>query len=427
MTFRQGEALLMVCTPALLLSVYFQQGVLTSLLVLIMFTVGTSYLWAKRSLLGFEIDRRPVSPRVFAGENVDYRVVAANEKWLPLLGVEYREAKDHSLRMEGREDDGDSVLSHRYFSERFSLAGQQKMERHYRLRAMARGLHRLGPAYIKTGDPLGLFQQDMVEKDLAYVLVYPQVLPLDDLHLASENPFGAGGGESWIFKDPSYLKGIRRYRPGDQRRHIHWWASARNRGLMTKEFDAIMTRQLVVALDVSMPEDMFEVAVSAAASSAYYGHQRGYEVELWTNGKVSRQDLALLKEMDRRARPQGGKFPLVPSALERVFNQLALVTRAWWQTREEMVYRLSEELDFGASVVLVTGVHDESGLRRLAAPLSRGRHQLNVLVVGEEPTDQVSLHSFNGSPPAGERAKVTYLSVGQNENVVGGRGEERAL
>ncbi|WP_396822834.1 DUF58 domain-containing protein [Mycetocola sp. BIGb0189] len=79
---------------------------------------------------------------------------------------------------------------------------------------------------------------------------------------------------------------LRDYRPGDERRHIHWKATARTGTLTVRQFEETRRSHIVVALANSaasyVSETEFELAVSAVGSIALRAMRDGRELSVVT-------------------------------------------------------------------------------------------------------------------------------------------------
>ena len=100
--------------------------------------------------------------------------------------------------------------------------------------------------------------------------MYPEVHELAGLSLGAGNTeTGAGGSFGQRGEE---FAGLREYRRGDDRRHIHWKSFARTGELFVKEFSLQAPLRYTVALDLRrrglrILEKEVEDAVSAAASA----------------------------------------------------------------------------------------------------------------------------------------------------------------
>ena len=132
-----------------------------------------------------------------------------------------------------------------------------------------RGLYHFGPAEIRTTDPIGLlrFTRRFVTRE--EVMVYPEVFELVGFPLRGRG--GASGARGSLGRRGDEFSGLREYRQGDDRRHIHWKSVARTGELVVKEFAQDAPRRHAVVLDlyrpgIGVPEVEIEDAISAAGS-----------------------------------------------------------------------------------------------------------------------------------------------------------------
>jgi uncharacterized protein (DUF58 family) len=132
-----------------------------------------------------------------------------------------------------------------------------------------RGVYELGPAEVGVTDPFGLLRFVRRFEERTEVVVYPEVHDLPSFPLGGGNvevdTRGARGQRGDEFA------GLREYRHGDDRRHIHWKSVARTGELYVKEFALEAPRRYTLALDLRREgirtlEAEVEDAVSVAAS-----------------------------------------------------------------------------------------------------------------------------------------------------------------
>ena len=132
-----------------------------------------------------------------------------------------------------------------------------------------RGLYELGPAEVRTIDPFGLlrFSRRFAAREEA--IVYPRVFELVGFPLRGRD--GMSGARDSLGRRGDEFSGLREYRQGDDRRHIHWKSVARTGELVVKEFAQDAPRRHAVVLDlyrpsIGVPEAEIEDAVSVAGS-----------------------------------------------------------------------------------------------------------------------------------------------------------------
>jgi uncharacterized protein (DUF58 family) len=132
-----------------------------------------------------------------------------------------------------------------------------------------RGVYELGPAEVGVTDPFGLMRFVRRFGVKTEVVVYPEVHELRDFPIRGGNvEVGARGSRG---QRGDEFAGLREYRRGDDRRHIHWKSVARTGELYVKEFAVEAPRRYAVALDLRREglralEAEVEDAVSVAAS-----------------------------------------------------------------------------------------------------------------------------------------------------------------
>jgi len=161
---------------------------------------------------------------------------------------------------------------------------------HYETTCARRGWFEFPPVSISTRAPFGFFA---ARRDLPAptgVLVFPEYRELDHLSLfdrmpAPQNTFARlGVGGEFI--------GVREFRPGDSRRHVHWRSTARAGQLIVKEFAEETQPGLTIALDLRASSNIgagddtsLELAIKAAATLARYAERRGLPVSLASNSR----------------------------------------------------------------------------------------------------------------------------------------------
>lgn len=158
----------------------------------------------------------------------------------------------------------------------------EKLERNNSVRVKAlvkyhhRGKYLLKSTTVGCNYPFGLIlnKKKFPEKD--GFTVFPKIMELDELIKT--------GSEGMISLDSVFkgheggLLNVRNFQPGDDRRHLHWKASARKDELMVKEFSQEEGKTIWLHFNPLATEEgkeketeLFEKGVSVAASLAYYG------------------------------------------------------------------------------------------------------------------------------------------------------------
>jgi uncharacterized protein (DUF58 family) len=152
-----------------------------------------------------------------------------------------------------------------------------------------RGLYELGPAEIRTTDPFGLLRFTRRFGERTEIVVYPEVFELVGLPLRGRSrDMGTRGS---FAQQGDEFSGLREYRRGDDRRHIHWKSVARTGELIVKEFAQSAPQRHTVVLDlhrrgIGAPEVEVEDAVSAAGSVLWHLAREGLPFRLLCTNKA---------------------------------------------------------------------------------------------------------------------------------------------
>jgi uncharacterized protein (DUF58 family) len=355
--------------------------------------VPLAWWWNRSSLKGVTYERALSERRAFPGELVDLSLRVGNQKLLPLgwLGVEDRWPM--ALLPEDTELFSSVASQMGTFRTAFSIGWFEQITRHYRLRCTRRGFYPLGPAQLSSGDIWGLFAASRAQKELDWLIVYPQVLPLPALGFPRKQPFGEIKAAWRIFEDPSRAVGIRDHQAGDSFRHIHWKASARRQDLQVKVYEPTTSENLVLFVNVATFAHhwqgtnplLLEQVIAMAASIAYYSLEARQVVGLLANGSIPHSDQPIKVLPSRR-----------PDQLARVLEALAAVTSFTTSSVESLLLAESPRLPWGATLVVVTGVVTETLLAALVHLHEVGRR---VVLVSLEEVGAALMPLPHGLPP----------------------------
>ena len=239
------------------------------------------------SVLELRCSRQLDVTEVPLGGQVSVQVELHNAKSWPALWLLWRDPVERGLDVEG---------SNCTFE---SLQGNARGRFDYRLHTLRRGLFRLGPTLVEASGPFGLVKRYHVASEAAFVTVLPRSVPLGQGWPLGHRPIHQVPRRRSLFEDPSRFLGVRRYRPGDSLRHIHWRATARSGELQVKLFEPAVLDGLQLAVEMS--EDVWrrhgsgdaqgeqgnrrqELAVTAALSLAEWVLGAGQSVGLLSNG-----------------------------------------------------------------------------------------------------------------------------------------------
>jgi uncharacterized protein (DUF58 family) len=368
-----GSALLLVLGMAL------RQPALSILAFLTLLTAASSRLWSRHSLDGLTYTRTVSENRVFRGVSVTLTTSLTNRKWLPLPWLEVEDQVSDRMRVRNQETlpstrPGTTVLrlttSVRWF-ERVSWT--------FEIDCPQRGAFHIGPVSLRSGDLFGFFSQQQRLDQRDRILVYPQIVPLEEIGLPPRHPFGDIRTPRHHITDASRTVGIREYRPEDSFRFVHWKATARLQELQVKVFEPTVAMQLGIFLNLDTYERPWEgidyvraeSAITAAASLATHGIENRYLVGMYANGVLAGSDQSL------RIRPG-----LNPDQLPMILEGLAKLTPLAATNFQRILRDEARRFPGGSTIVVISALMTESLTAALAEVLESG-HRVTLLKVGE--------------------------------------------
>ena len=248
----------------------------------------------------------------------------------------------------------------------------------YQLKCNRRGYHQIGPLVVETGDLFGLHRRYRVLTSPHFLLVYPDVVPLEGFELASRRPIGEVRISYRLYEDPTRIVGVRPYEAGDPLNRIHWRATARTGQLHCKLYEpsCIVGATLLLdfhqaAYDRQHEPYRSELAVTAAASLANAVYEMDQQIGLVTNGrdaadrirqegwdydirsrKAARQAGGMLEYSDR-LQPVVVETRRGPEQLMRILETLARVELTDGLTFAQLVIETAGRLPRDATVVAI--------------------------------------------------------------------------
>lgn len=273
--------LIFVLTAAiLLLALISGINVLYSFLYAMLGLIALSYFWTTRNIRNLTVERHLLSKWATLGDEIVETFRVDNYGALPVLWVE---VNDHS-DVPGYEA---GIVT--------GLGPREHREWKSRAVCSRRGLYRLGPLRVFTGDPFGIFRATKVLPDEATFLVYPPITEVPGLAL----PTGRQTGESRSLRRALHLTtdaaSVREYVPGDALHIIHWPTTARRGRLQTKEFDMEPGGSTWILLDLDRSvqageedESTEEYTVKLAAALVYRLIREQKSIGLITYGDEQR-------------------------------------------------------------------------------------------------------------------------------------------
>lgn len=288
----------------------------------------------------------------------------------------------------------------------------------YRIACRKRGYYRIGPVLAEAGDYFGLLRRFMARPPVAYLTVYPQLVPVGRALVPTSRPLGEVRVARAVVEDPGRPAGIREYRRGDPLRRIHWKATAHTGRLHSRVYEFTRLQGANLILDFHRdawpsgsedegdgPEasagDLRELAVTVAASIAAHLRERQQLFGLVTNGlDQARLVEAWPTELDvpsrqraaeilaHRQPPERFEPVVVPpgkggETLDLVLGALARLGPGTGLTLAELIHREHPKWSRELAAVLIVPALDENILRAIGT-LRAARFSVTVIVVGRD-------------------------------------------
>jgi uncharacterized protein (DUF58 family) len=170
-----------------------------------------------------------------------------------------------------------------------ALAPGEEFDESFIVPTARRGVVRVGPVVSRRGDPLGLLRRTVTWTEPETIHVHPRTvrLPLIESGRLRDLEGDASGD---IADSGLSFHALREYVPGDDRRSVHWRASARLGNLMVRQYDDLRRTRLAVGLALDEAEYAtpaeFELAVSAFASVGVGAVRGGTLDAVFTGGDL---------------------------------------------------------------------------------------------------------------------------------------------
>ena len=274
----------------------------------------------RRLFTGVTFDRGLSRRVVTWGGELEITMSVGNDKLLPLVWMRVRDAWPAGLEPIGFGLRQVTLLGRQELVQTISVRWYERLRRHYRVRCVERGVHRLGPVELEAGDPFGIAGVSQTLEARQEFTVLPRVLDVPGFGLLTGRPLVDETAVRSLAVDPTALRGTRVYRPGDPVNAVNWRATARTGVLHTNEFDPTTTAAVRLLLDVgslsrsweAIDAELMELLCVVSASLAAEFATRGYAVGLASNASLSQE----LHAVDLT--PAHGALPDVLEALARL-------------------------------------------------------------------------------------------------------------
>jgi uncharacterized protein (DUF58 family) len=422
-------------------SVLFQQPLLLVIGLLVLVVLGTTDIWSTYCLHYLHYSRQFSEQRVLFGEEVTLALAVENAKALPLPWLEVEDTIPRALTLSGQRLRvsllGDTAVLGNLFSTRW----YDRVTRRYTVQCNVRGVHKFGPAVMRSGDLFGFLSNEQTYENLQYLLVYPLVVPLTRFSLPARHPFGDRRTPRRLLEDPSRVIGVRDYVYGDSLRRVHWKATARTMQMQSKIYEATTTYTMVIFLNIlsqfdsshGLQPEVQELGICAAASVADWALNEGYAVGLYANTLMYMPEERVEYEAEQEGEEEQSlaatlaaqlkrrRIHLPPATSEeqrkRIMDVLARIQPFFGSTFEDVVYTERSRLPAGATVVIITSTVTDPLLETLAR-IKQSGHAVTILFAGDKPFPAhlagVTVYHLGGKD-TWKQLEATYSKTSKDE------------
>jgi uncharacterized protein (DUF58 family) len=228
------------------------------------------------------------------------------------------------------------------------VPGRQSRGAVYRACFPRRGRYHFAPPAVSTRFPFGFFRRTVTVGQADALVVLPRLGKLLPRWLARHHESFEGNRphERRYGRIYGEFYGVRPWRNGDSRRHIHWRSSARHGTLVVRQFEQHRNRDVALVIDLWQPErpagedlENVELAVSFAATVVADTCRREGG-NLWVGTTVAGED------------PLRG--PASAALMQEVMEKLAVAEASCEDRLVELLGRAVAATEPGTEVVLVT-------------------------------------------------------------------------
>jgi uncharacterized protein (DUF58 family) len=206
-------------------------------------------LWSRYGLRALSYERHLASDRVVWGERLKMELVVRNAKLLPLPWLHIEDLVSHGAvvdrhPLERSEQPGLDILHGTW-----SVGWFERVTRPLQIVGTHRGIYRFVSARMKVADLFAPAARTEERPMPGTYRVVPRIVPVRAAE--TQSPIvGASRAKRGLYEDASLFAGVRPYQAGDHVRRIHWKATARLGRPVSRRYDPVREREVVLAVDM---------------------------------------------------------------------------------------------------------------------------------------------------------------------------------
>ncbi len=269
-------------------------GIHWVLLVTLIVLVIQGALFKRMGMRKISYERFFSTNAVVEGDDIELIEKISNNKLLPVPWLRL-ESMIHANLLFQHAFNLDINRGQMYQNHRslFSLMPYTQITRRHFITCAKRGCYTLNTVTMTCGDLLSFTARSQRIQLSLELLVYPALIPMDQIPLPSHSWQGDMVVRRWIVDDPFLISGVREYSVGDALRHVNWKATARSGKLQVHNHEHTADYKLMILLNFEIDELMWdavteperiEQGISYAASIAQHALSNGIETGFGCNG-----------------------------------------------------------------------------------------------------------------------------------------------
>jgi uncharacterized protein (DUF58 family) len=343
-----------------------------------------SYIYSKWGLSRVEYTRSFSEVAVFEGEAIKMTDEISNKKLLPIPWLRLEAKINKHLQFKGRDQteqdhlQQSEIVHGNYHRMLFSLLPYQKIRRQQQLVCTKRGFYQFQNVDMSTGDVFGFGQTFKNIQSSAEIIVYPSLLPINDIPLPTHSWLGEVVVRRWIIEDQFLTAGVRDYAAGDPLHSINWKATARTNHVQVTKKDFSADHHLMIYINFNQTGDIWhpiidkqliELSLSYAATIAEFSISKGISTGFGCNSYIGRKTnetiriepahgrqqliyiLETLAKLEVDANKSVNSFLKEDITRKTTGKDILIITAVVSKQMKENIYRLEE---LGNSVELLT-------------------------------------------------------------------------
>jgi len=226
----------------LIIAIWYRFVPLIALSVFLLLLYVIISIWKNSSLIHVKPGIQLSKSRLFTGDQFEIRAWLHNDKWLPLVWIEWDFPETEGVSFE----DNDPKATFRFLW----LLWFQKIEWSLTAKALRRGVYNIGQIILRSGDGFRFAETEKPFELDAKIYIYPKLVPVNVPNFSPSLQWRAKGKKGGFIEDSLMVIGVREYQPGDELKRLNWRAAAKTGKLQANTYQPVITKQLIIYIDV---------------------------------------------------------------------------------------------------------------------------------------------------------------------------------